>query len=244
MFYLIASLSVLAVVGLLLLQNRIYRFSTRQIVVIVAVIVIAGGLGVYGFAYFEEGVLGMSFFGSIFATSIAMVPAAKLLKVPLSELMDVCGPICAGFLALSKINCWYQDCCLGVIIGMAKDGGYIRFPSQMVEGMNGLILCILLLIMQSDSTKRGRIGPMFLLYFGITRFVLNSFREGLETFWLFEGTGLFIPKGHFWSVVCIIWGLIWMYRIVSKNKGQKASFKEVATAILDMFRFRSREEVS
>lgn len=244
MFYLIVCASVLEVIGLTLFQNRIYRFSVKQLVVFVAVIVIIGGAGIYALAFLEEGIWGMSFFGSVFATSIAMVPTAKLLKIPLGDVMDVCGPICAGFLALSKVNCWYHDCCLGITIGMAKDGDYIRFPSQIVEGLNGLILCGLLLVMQRNPQNKGRIAPIFLLYFGTTRFALNSFREGLETFWLFEGTGLFIPKGHFWSVVCIIWGLIWMYRIVSKNKGQKASFKEVATAILDMFRFRSREEIS
>lgn len=234
MFYLVSGTIVLAVVGLALFQNRVYRIPIKKLLVAATVIVVAGAMGVYALAFIEEGILGMSFFGCIFAAPIALLPTSKLLRVSMSDLTDMCGPIAGAFLALSKVNCWYQDCCLGIVIGMAVDGAYVRFPSQIIEGLNGIIICACLLLMQRNPKNRGCLGPGFLIIFGVTRFVLNSFREGLETFRLFEGTGLFIPKGHLWAAICIIWGIIWMYRARSRVYGRKLSAKEFIKSIFGL----------
>lgn len=225
----------LAVFGICLVQNRIYRVPKWKLLICVAGMIASGAFGVYFLSYVERGYWGgMSFFGCIFLSTPVMLIISKVLKLATDKVMDICGPVCATFLVLSKVNCKLQGCCFGYLRGYAEDGTCIRFPSAIVEGINGLVIGVLLLLMQRNPKNRGCIAPAFLLMFGVTRFILNFFRHGLTTFRIFYGTDVFLPSGHLWAAICIIWGIIWMYRARSRVYGRKLSAKEFITSIFGL----------
>lgn len=243
-FDILVCLILLAVILLVLYQNQIYKLALWKVFLIYLVGAFGSYVGINLLAYFEAGYRsGWSFFGCVFLVPIAYLLLSKIIKVPYPMLMDFAGPSCATLFMLIKVNCAAKGCCGGFPIIM-KTGKELFFPVQIIEVISGFILLAVLLRMQKEEKKRGKTAPVFLLVFGMMRFAYSFLREEIKYIkWLLP-FDVYVPVTHLWPIVCIIWGLIWMYRIVSKNKGQKASFKEVATAILDMFRFRSREEIS
>ena len=179
--------------------------------------------------YIENGRFsGWSYFGSVLFVPLALRLLAKPLKVSAKMLLDMTGPVLALFLAIVKCGCFISGCCFGFPIGYTEHGTVIRFPSAIMESLCGLIICVVLLLMQRNPKNRGCLCPAFLVIYGACRFVLNFFRADLGTFRLLKWTGLTIPPGHLWSVVCIIWGVIWLYRFRSRACGRKLTFKEFA----------------
>lgn len=242
LYYVVCIIISFAVYGICLYQNRIYMIPKRKLLVCVAAMIFSGAFGVYFLSYIERGVWGgMSFFGCVFFATPVLWLSAKIINLQTEKVMDISAPVCAVFLMLSKINCLMQGCCFGFLIGYAEDGTYIRFPSAAVEGLNGMFICGVLLLMQKNVKNRGCIAPAFLLLFGTTRFVLNFFRGKLIALRLFEKAGLLIPPGHLWAAVCIIWGLIWMYRARSRVYGRKLSAKEFITSVFGLLPLKECE---
>lgn len=98
----------------------------------------------------------------------------------------------------------------------AADGSEIRFPSQLVEMAVSFAICILMITLIMKGKCRGIIYPMFLVIYGIARFVLNYLRETEDVL-----VGLSI--GNIWSLVAAIIGSIWLLVYFSKkNNAQNA----------------------
>jgi len=89
-----------------------------------------------------------------------------------------------------------------------------QFPSQIVEMIASLILMILLLMIQ--RRKPGdHLYAWYMVLYGICRFCLNGFRYGLTPF------VLGMSQGHFWSIVSVLIGGIWLIvsrRIMDRRK--------------------------
>lgn len=212
--------AIIVVVDMLLgiYQNRFYMIPIWKLITAIVCMMLSGLLGISLLYYVEYGIWGgKSFFGCILMTPIVILFVSKMLKVPTNDLMDIAGPICAAFLAIIKINCLDAGCCEGIVLKMAADGTAIRFPSQIIEGVNGAVICIVLLFLQRKEHYRGRLAPIFLMMYGCTRFILNFFRDHLWSLDPFEKLGLFIPRGHLWAFACIVWGLVWY--VVLHRKG-------------------------
>lgn len=213
--------AIIVVVDMLLgiYQNRFYMIPLWKLIIAIVLMMLSGLLGISLLYYVEYGVWGgKSFFGCILLTPIVILFVSKILKVPTNDLMDIAGPICAAFLAVIKINCLDAGCCEGIVLKVAADGAVIRFPSQIIEGVNGAIICAVLLFLQRKEKYRRRLAPMFLMLYGCTRFVLNFFRDHLWSLDPFEKLGLFVPRGHFWAFICIVWGAVWYILLCRKKK--------------------------
>lgn len=220
MLYILAVIIVATVILLGLYQNRFYRITIWKLIISLSAMMLAGLFGISLWYYIEYGIWGgKSFFGSIFVAPIAVFVFSKIFHISTEALMDMAGPSCAAFLALIKINCFFHGCCEGIVLKMAGDGTAIRFPSQIIEGVNGAVICVVLLLLQRKEQCRGRLAPMFLMMYGCTRFILNFFRDHLWSLDPFEKLGLFVPRGHLWAFVCIVWGLVWY--VILHHKGNK-----------------------
>lgn len=241
-FEILVCIIFLATVSLAIYMNKLYRISLWKVLVMVLVGAFASFAGIYLLAYFEHGYwFRWSFFGCVFCVPPAFLLLSKLIKTPYEILMDFAGPICALFFMLIKINCAVKGCCGGICIYSTADK-MIYFPVQILEIIGGAIILLLLLLMQKSSAKRGRLASVFLIMFGLLRFSLSFLREGIVYLRFLKDVGIYIPATRLWPLVCIVWGLIWMHRIVSKEKGQRAGLKECGKAIVDMFRFNKEEK--
>jgi phosphatidylglycerol:prolipoprotein diacylglycerol transferase len=114
-------------------------------------------------------------------------------------------------LAFMKIDCLVSNCCIGKHLPSIG----IQFPSQIVEMITILIGMLLLLQFERKGKFRGNLYACYLIFYGVTRFILNWFRYGVEPF------ALGLPAGNFWSIIAIILGIAWF--IVMKNLNNRTS---------------------
>ncbi len=186
-----------------------------------AVLTVLGVLGAKIMFLLESGFwAGASFYGAVFFPPLFMVLLALLLHVPPLDLLDLCAPAECVMLAILKIQCAVNGCCGGILLTTTADGVYIRFPSQIVELLNALALMIVLLHFIHKGVWRGRIYPMYMLLYGITRFVFNLLRDTTPFL-------LGLPAGNFWSLISIMIALIWIYFAEHKKGVAKGEEKIV-----------------
>lgn len=185
-----------------------------------AVLTVLGVLGAKLMFLIESGFwAGTSFYGAMFFPPLFMVLLALLLRVPPLALLDLCAPAECVMLAILKMQCAVNGCCVGILLTITADGTYIRFPSQIIELLNALVLMVMLLWLIRKGTWQGRIYPIYMLLYGITRFILNLLRDTKPFL-------LGLPAGNFWSLVAIVIALIWL-RLAHPQKGVAESEKEI-----------------
>lgn len=202
------SYSIAILVGLLAMMAMFIRLGKNYNIkwykaVVYAVILLLVGITGARLMFWVENLRwgGYSFFGAIFLIPLVFRAVSRFSGMPYGELMDVCAPTECVMLVIMKLHCLYSRCCYGRIL-FDIDGFIIRFPSQIVEAINGLVIMLVLRKLVKDGKLRGKIYPIFLVFYGMTRMVLNCFRGDLQSFIL----GL--PAGHFWTLVSIAIGSI------------------------------------
>ena len=146
---------------------------------------------------------GRSFFGSLLFVPPLMALAALALRMPPGDALDLCAPGECVMLALLKVKCLMDGCCVGVILHTAESGGVIRFPSQIVEGIHALLLCGALMLLIRRGRCRGQVYAWYMILYGGGRFILNLLRETEPFIWI-------LPAGNFWSLISVAIGAIWL----------------------------------
>lgn len=185
-----------------------------------AVLTVLGVLGAKLMFLIENGFwAGTSFYGAVFFPPLMMVLLALLLRVPPLTLLDLCAPAECVMLALLKMLCLKNGCCGGRLLLTTASGSEIYFPSQIVELLTALVLMVVLLRFIRKGTWQGRIYPIYMLLYGIARFILNLLRDTKPFL-------LGLPAGNFWSLVAIVIALIWL-RLAHPQKGVAESEKEI-----------------
>ncbi|MBQ6685998.1 MAG: prolipoprotein diacylglyceryl transferase, partial [Firmicutes bacterium] len=134
-----------------------------------------------------------------------------VLRIPHNQLMDCCGPAGCVMVAFMRTRCLATGCCSGRIYYMSGTQEAIQFPSQIVELCTGLILAVVILGMFYKGKGHGRLYAWFMILYGITRFILNYFRGDQSLFIL----GM--TPGHFWSIISVLIGVIWLFIIWKKK---------------------------
>ena len=190
-------------------RNDIYQLKKWKIILLMILLMISGVLGTCILFFIESGYWGgTSFYGALFLIPIFFAVISKIFSIPYGRLMDYCAvPICA-MLAVMKFRCLDAGCCSGKEIF----NGAAIFPSQMVEASVILLIILVLHRLEKQEKYRHKIYPVLLLLYGSTRFVLNSFREGLTSF-----VGI-LPAGHYWSIVAVAIGVCSLLYIKMSKK--------------------------
>ena len=197
----------LTIVAACLLRKRRYLFSLGISFAVAAAIIIGGIGGTYILGYVESGSWGaISYYGSVFAIPILMLPLARLFGVRYLQLMDYCTSSGCIAITVGKLFCKIQGCCGGRVIGYHSNGMEIIFPSQIVEMLYGLVLLAVFLFLEKKQKLRSIFYPLFLILYGGGRFILNYFRETKS--WLGA-----LPTGNVWSIVAILIGCFWLFNV-------------------------------
>lgn len=165
----------------------------------------------------ENGIIGgISYFGGILLLPVFCVGLAWLFRIPYMDLMDMTATGAGAMLAVMRVQCLNFGCCGGKILFSTTSGKEIRFPSQLTELVSVLIIMVVLLIVGKNRKKRGKLYPMYLIIYGVIRFSINWFREGITPFvWV-------LPAGNFWSLVAIVYGSTWL--MILKNREKKEHY--------------------
>jgi phosphatidylglycerol:prolipoprotein diacylglycerol transferase len=185
---------------LMLLRRKSFtEVKIWKMAVISVLLTIAGVSGAMLMHFIEQGSFGgTSFFGAILFIPVLILPAL-LLRVRYSELADLCAPAECLMLAFMKVDCLLVGCCEGKYLPSLD----CQFPSQIVEMIVILLGMLLFLQFERKGKFRGNLYACYLIFYGITRFILNWFRYGVKPF------ALGLPAGNFWSIIAIIFGIAW-----------------------------------
>ena len=137
---------------------------------------VLGVLSVKVFALFETGNFSnMSLFGGVFFMPLFYWGVAKLAKQKTADVFDV-FTICLVFtLMCARLNCIISGCCLGAHIPI-EGLTHLRFPTRELELLFYVILLSQLWRKVLSGSARGMIYPIYMISYGIFRFVTETLR--------------------------------------------------------------------
>lgn len=137
---------------------------------------VLGVLSVKVFALFETGNFSnMSLFGGVFFMPLFYWGVAKLAKQKAADVFDV-FTICLVFtLMCARLNCIISGCCLGAHIPI-EGLTHLRFPTRELELLFYVLLLSRLWRKVVTGSARGMIYPIYMISYGIFRFVTETLR--------------------------------------------------------------------
>ncbi len=188
------------IVWLTIQRNRVHIKTVGTIIIsILHTLIGVGCVMVFALAEkgFDKSALGnMSLFGGVFFMPLFYFIFAKLTKRNMADVFDV-FTVCIVFtLMCARVNCILSGCCLGALINSSG----VRWPTREAEVLFYAVLFIVLVIkLKRGKYIRGTLYPLYMLAYGIFRFICEWFRVA-------EGSSL-LHLGHVWAVISIAIGL-------------------------------------
>lgn len=189
------------------------RSQVEDFIVWCAMGVIVGGrLGYvffYGMAQFLEDPIwlfkiwtgGMSFHGGLIGVTVALFLFAHKHKISFLSLADFCAPLVPLGLGFGRLGnfigqeLWGRETTSAFGMVFPNDPEQlVRHPSQLYEaGLEGLVLFVILFLYSAKPRVKGTVGALFLVGYGVFRFIVEFFRQpdahiGFDLFgWLTRG---------------------------------------------------------
>jgi len=124
---------------------------------------------------------GKSLLGGVFAGWLAVVLTKRRLGIRrgTGDLWALALP--AGE-AVGRIGCYFNQCCYGlpcsqsVPLAMWEHGAW-RYPTQIWSGLTALVIFCVLRGLRDQMPREGDLWKAYLVLFGLTRFVIEFYRE-------------------------------------------------------------------
>lgn len=189
-------------------NRKTLRISEVMSLVLAVLHTLVGVVCVKAFAFLEGAESGaMSLFGAIFFMPVIYFAAAKLTKRKTADVFDIFVILIIFTLMCSRINCLRAGCCLGSIIPGTES---LRWPNRELEIGFYLVLLVWLGIKVGKSQYSGKMYPMYMMAYGVFRFIVEWFRVS-------ENEVLFFHISHIWALVSFCIGA-YVYGKLSKAK--------------------------
>ncbi|WP_226703857.1 prolipoprotein diacylglyceryl transferase [Microbulbifer elongatus] len=223
--------------------SPVIKSEVEDLILFCAIGVVIGGRVGYMFFYnFSELVAhplslfkvwegGMSFHGGLIGVMLAATIYARKIGTTFPTLIDFVAPLVPIGLGLGRIGNFIGQ----ELWGRETDGPWgmvfprdpellVRHPSQLYQAfLEGLVLFVVLWIYSSKPRPRLAVGGLFILLYGIFRFLVEFVRQpdvGIEVMfgWMTRGQLLCLPM-----IAAGIILMVWSYRTqpVPEGRGQK-----------------------
>lgn len=172
---------------------------------------VLGVLSVKVFALFETGNFSnMSLFGGVFFMPLFYWGVAKLAKQKAADVFDV-FTICLVFtLMCARLNCMISGCCLGAHIPI-EGLTHLRFPTRELELLFYVLLLSRLWRKVLSGSARGMIYPIYMISYGIFRFVTETLRFS-------DRTDSILHISHLWALLSLGVGISIYGELQKKEK--------------------------
>lgn len=172
---------------------------------------VLGVLSVKVFALFETGNFSnMSLFGGVFFMPLFYWGVAKLAKQKTADVFDV-FTICLVFtLMCARLNCIVSGCCLGAHIPI-EGLTHLRFPTRELELLFYVLLLSRLCRKVLSGSARGMIYPIYMISYGIFRFVTETLRVS-------NRTDSILHISHLWALLSLGIGISIYGELQKKEK--------------------------
>ena len=171
------------------------------------------------FAMFE-GLIGpgetgkLSLYGGVFFMPVFYFLGAKIFKRDVKMVFDVFSFPLIFTLLCSRVNCLFAGCCLGTFI----PGTEVRWPTREAEMVFYVVLLIILDRKVAKKQFDGTVYPIYMLSYGIFRFIIEWFRESEHIFGV-------IHISHIWSLLSAAIGLAFLLYLRKDRKKPNKSAK-------------------
>lgn len=166
---------------------------------------------------------GFVFYGGLFGAILGVFLYAKEFKIPFKDLIVIAAPAIPLFHSIARIGCFCAGCCYGIEYdgplhvvfqhSIGAPNGVSLLPVQLIESLcNFVIFIVLLLLVRKPKTQKYVFG-LYLILYGITRFVLEFFRgDELRGFIGILSTSQLI------SIIAFVAGIIILIKAIKNNK--------------------------
>lgn len=172
---------------------------------------LVGVVCVRSFAQFE-GLIGpgeagnLSLFGGVFFMPVFYYLGARAFRRDVRTVFDVFSFPLIFTLFCSRFNCLITGCCQGYQI----PGTDFRYPTREAEILFYIILLHILGTRVFRKKFDGKVYPIYMLSYGIFRFVVEFFRENRHMFG-------FVHISHIWALLSAVIGLVLLLRLSAKG---------------------------
>lgn len=217
--YILLALGVLISIVWVLNFKKELQIKWYAAVIICILIAAVGVVSAKLFALFEAWIAGeepgsMSIYGAIFMTPLVCLLGTLIFRRPIKTTMDILTLPIVILAGLARVNCLIQGCCLGLEI----PGTNMLYPTRELELVFDVVLIITLFRITAKKRFKGTNYPIYLLSYGIFRFIIQWFRE----------PGFMVGPltlSHIWSILSILIGLCFI--ILLKKTETKSNSKKV-----------------
>lgn len=168
---------------------------------------------------FREG--GLTFLGGLILAILGGIVYCSRKKIGFLKYLDFFAPFIALGYAITRIGCFLNGCCYGIITSMpwgvifpAVDGSP-RHPTQLYACASGLLIFILLRTFKKYRYFDGFVFTLFIIFYGVYRFIVEFYR-------ISEPSIGFLTQGQLASLILVFAGVI----IFLWKKGEKRKIGE------------------
>lgn len=200
---------------LMVKRKSLYHLNTVQ-AVLFAVCVMCSGLAGCKVLYIFENwgdpitVGGFSFFGAVFLVPLLMMLFGLLFRLRPGQSVSASAPCVCAMIGTIRVGCFLNGCCGGWTTATG-----FTWPTQAIESIGDFI--ILFVLLHKEEKGETCIYPLFMLYYGILRFLVEFLRDTSKDW-------MGMSHGQWFALISIAFALVQLY--VRRNRIGQAKTKE------------------
>ncbi len=130
---------------------------------------------------------GFVVYGGLIGGLISAMIYCKLKKVRFLQYFDLSAPSIALAQGFGRIGCFLAGCCYGCetnsFIGIVfhnssyAPNGIKLIPTQLLSSAGNFLIAAILLLYARKERRTGKVGALYLILYGIGRFIIEFFRN-------------------------------------------------------------------
>ena len=167
----------------------------------------------------------MSLFGAIFFLPLFYFLLAKISKRKTADVFDTFTVSMVFTLLCARVNCLFAGCCQGKCIHGVTGP---QWPTRQIELAFYAVILTFLILWILKKKNFGQLYPLYMVSYGIFRFVIEFFRMSLDDQISYQTNGKYSNSifhlSHVWAILSVCIGLSIYYEVKkkhSKNHGGK-----------------------
>lgn len=170
---------------------------------------------------------GLVFYGGFIAALVTGIVFLKVKNILLWKTADIMAPSIALAHFFGRIGCFFAGCCYGKYCDLPwaitfnhpdslAPTGIPLHPTQLYEALGNLGIFLFLYFFSKRKKYDGQIFWMYVLLYGITRSVIETFRGDFRGDYIFENLSVSQVIGGAMAVFSVVMLLIQSRRVKSK----------------------------
>ncbi|WP_072449240.1 prolipoprotein diacylglyceryl transferase [Blautia sp. Marseille-P3201T] len=159
---------------------------------------------------------GFVVYGGIIVGALAGVIYCRVKKLPFWEYFDLLAPSIAVAQGFGRIGCFLAGCCYGRPTeafwgvtfpeGSFAPAGVPLIPTQLISSVGDFTVAGILLLYSKHNKKAGNVGILYMVLYGIGRFLVECLRSDDR------GTVGILSTSQFISIAIILFAIVLFFR--------------------------------